>query len=78
LSFVFSISLRASITDRFSTGVLLICKDNQNNWLIDWLVFTANFSSISAISWHEQILHIYQTYRNKCLFIKQLGYNIYK
>ena len=26
--------------------------------LIDWLVFTANFSSISAISWREQILYI--------------------
>jgi hypothetical protein len=26
--------------------------------VIDWLVFNANFSSISAISWHEQILFI--------------------
>jgi hypothetical protein len=24
--------------------------------LIDWLVFNTNFSSISAISWHEQIV----------------------
>jgi len=26
-------------------------------WLIDWLVFNANISSISAISWREQILY---------------------
>jgi hypothetical protein len=25
------------------------------DWLIDWLVFKANFCSISAISWREQI-----------------------
>ena len=24
--------------------------------LIDWLVFNVNFSKISAISWHEQLL----------------------
>jgi len=23
-------------------------------WLIDWLVFNANFSNISAVSWREQ------------------------
>jgi len=27
-------------------------------WLIDWLVFNANFNSISAISWREHILYI--------------------
>jgi len=39
-------------------------------------VFKANFSGISAISWHEQILYIkllhYKTLRNKtCLYMKQ-------
>ena len=29
------------------------------DWLIDWLMFNANFSSISALSWREQILFIY-------------------
>jgi hypothetical protein len=28
------------------------------NIYIDWLVFNTNFSSILAISWREQILHI--------------------
>ena len=27
-------------------------------WVIDWFVFNANFSSISVISWREQILYI--------------------
>ena len=26
--------------------------------MIDWLVFSANFSSISAISWREQIVEV--------------------
>jgi hypothetical protein len=26
------------------------------DWLISWVVFNTNFSSISAISWREQIL----------------------
>ena len=41
----------------------------------DWLVFNVNICSISAISWREQILqinfHIYQTLRNKTLFINK-------
>ena len=48
-------------------------------WLIDWLVFNANFINISAILWHEQNLYIklhnYKTFRNKTyLCIKQLKY----
>jgi hypothetical protein len=39
---------------------------------IDWLVFNANFSSISAVSWCDQILQInflfYKTLRNKTYF----------
>jgi len=42
--------------------------------MVDWFVFNATFSSISAVSWHEQILqinfHFYQILRNKTyLFI---------
>ena len=32
-------------------------------YMIDWLVFNANFSNISAISWREQIT--YKALRNK-------------
>jgi hypothetical protein len=47
---------------------------------IDWLELNATFNSISAVSWHEQILQInfnfYQTLRNKTyLFIKELCRN---
>jgi hypothetical protein len=46
---------------------------------IDWLAFNANFCSISAISWRENVLYInldiYKTFRNKIFFyIKQSGY----
>ena len=49
------------------------------NKLIDWLVFNANFSNISAISWHDQIQcksrHLEDCIRNKTyLSIKQMGY----
>ena len=52
---------------------------HQLNRLIDLLVLNANFSSISAISWREQIcqinLHFSQTLRNKpYLFINQFRY----
>jgi hypothetical protein len=30
----------------------------MHDWLIDWFVFSTNFSSISAISWREHILYI--------------------
>ena len=44
--------------------------------LIDWLVFNANFSSISAISWCEQILYYikldtYKIIRNKTYLSKK-------
>ena len=46
------------------------------NILIDLLVFNANFSSISAILWHELTLeinfHIYQTLRNKTFIYKTI------
>ena len=32
-------------------------KQNYRNWLIDWLVFNANFSSISDISLRKQMLY---------------------
>jgi hypothetical protein len=31
-------------------------------WLIDWLVFNANFSSMSAISWYQEIFWKYALY----------------
>jgi len=41
----------------------------QENWFIDWLVFYANFSNISAISWRDKILllqvYTYKFIRNK-------------
>jgi hypothetical protein len=56
-----------------------ICTEVHCNKLIDWLVFNANFSNISAISWHEQIQcksrHLEDCIRNKTyLSIKQMGY----
>ena len=52
---------------------------HQLNRLIDLLVLNANISSISAISWREQIfqinLHFSQTLRNKpYLFINKFCY----
>ena len=40
-------------------------------FIIDWLVFNANFSSISAISWREQIVFINLaiTIFNTCIYI---------
>ena len=35
---------------------VLSINDQMVGLLIDWLVFNANFSNISAISWHKQIL----------------------
>ena len=32
--------------------------ENFKFWWIDWLVFNANFSSISAILWHELLLKL--------------------
>ena len=62
--------------------VFRLCKIRWTScidWLIDWLVFNANFRSISTISWREQFflinLDICKTLRNKTyLYIKQAGY----
>ena len=50
-------------------------------WLIDWLVFSVNFSTISAISWLKQILLIhflnYKTLRDKNLSVyKTIGSDV--
>jgi hypothetical protein len=48
---VFAIGDCADIQD-----MPLPCTAQVSYWLIDWLVFNANFKSISAILCHEQIL----------------------
>jgi hypothetical protein len=47
--------------------------------MIDWLVFDANFSNISTISWHDKIVLLtYKTLRKKTyLSIKQTDYKKY-
>jgi hypothetical protein len=48
-------------------------------WLIDWLVLNGNFSSISSILWHENILYInFDTYNLCILFILVFRINIYR
>jgi hypothetical protein len=44
------------VNEKSTTSSILTLMSIKKNKLIDWLVFNANFSSISAISWCEQIL----------------------
>ena len=82
LGFIWLTLLRRSVGEYQNVKKLMMIVDG--GWMtevtIDWLELNATFNSISAVSWHEQILHInfnfYQTLRNKTyLFIKELCRN---